>query len=294
MRLLPVVNVKKIKNMTASIALCAMLTCGATNAMADYNKQDTLPLVMIDLQKVHATFEDTGLIDEGLEGELDIALDIRRDAIKEAALSFGARGGQSRRNYELMEQIDGYEDILDRVFDFRQLLIKAPSGLMIEPPIIGEASDALLITGGGMEAAVTDKIYNINKDSNIVTTSRNWREYLVQTWDKVDPPPAILWPKDGKEQADWTKWIRQGWDAGYRLADDTFEAQLNSLTADFTGMVRYRLLLAQDMITAPFALHEDRGVTTTGSEMRVGDRAVRITGPSQFQPGAEHWIPASH
>ena len=110
----------------------------------------------------------------------------------------------------------------------------------------------------------------------------------------MEPPPAILWPQNKDEQADWDKWVRSGWDEGYRLADDTFEAQLNSLTADFTGMVRYRLLLAQDMMTEPFALHEDRGVTTTGSELRVGDRAVRITGPSQFQPGAEHWIPASH
>ena len=37
---------------------------------------------------------------------------------------------------------------------------------------------------------------------------------------------------------------------------------------------------------------EDRGVTGGKDEMRVGDRALRITGPSEFLTGAELWKPA--
>ena len=63
-----------------------------------------------------------------------------------------------------MESLNGYEDALDRVFDFRQLLIHAPSGMLIEPPIIKESIDALTVVDNGMEAAVSDRIYNISKN----------------------------------------------------------------------------------------------------------------------------------
>ena len=57
-------------------------------------------------------------------------------------------------------------------------------------------------------------------------------------------------------------------------------------------MVRYRTLLAEGKISQPYALQEDRGVTGGKNEMRVGDRALRITGPSQFLTGADLWKPA--
>jgi defect-in-organelle-trafficking protein DotC len=65
------------------------------------------------------------------------------------------------------------------------------------------------------------------------------------------------------------------------------------LTKDYHGMVRYRMLLAQDMISPPFALSVDRGVTGGGDQMRVGDRAIRITGRPEFNPGYQSWQPAN-
>tara|TARA_Y100001934_G_C12281693_1_gene740241 strand:- start:461 stop:640 length:180 start_codon:yes stop_codon:yes gene_type:complete len=57
-------------------------------------------------------------------------------------------------------------------------------------------------------------------------------------------------------------------------------------------MVRYRVLLSQNMISPPFALEQDRGITGGGSKLRVGDRAVTITGPSQLKAGGNEWQPA--
>ena len=221
-----------------------------------------------------------------------IAVDMRRDAQKEAALSYGARGGLAKRNYQIMESMDGFDQVLDRVFNFRSLLASTASGLLIEPPIIKEAIDAMIITHGGDEAAVADKIFDINKKAKIVTAPRDWRQYLVQSWSSVPPPPRILWPKDRKEQANWSMWIEQGWDAGFDQAEQMFELNVNRLVADYVGMVRYKMLLAQGMISEPYALHEDRGITKNKNQMRVGDRALRITGPSQFLTGAELWKPA--
>lgn len=221
------------------------------------------------------------------------ALDLRRDAQREAALSFGARGGLAKRNFEIMERLKGFEATLDSVFNFRALLVKAPSGLLIEPPIVRESIDSLVVEQGGNEAAVADRIYDINKQAKIVTAPRDWRTYLVQTWvSRVPKPPRLLWPKNDIERARWTRWVSQGWRAGAMQADEMFQANLARLGADFNGMVRYRSLLTQGMISQPYAMHEDRGVTGTKTVMRVGDRALRITGPAQFLTGSELWKPA--
>lgn len=219
-------------------------------------------------------------------------LEIRLQALREAALSLGARAGLSSRTWEIRQTLKTREAYMDRVFDFRQLLIKAPSGLLIEPPVVYESFDALNIEDEGQTAAVADRILNINKSAKIVTAPRNWRSYLERDWGKVQYPPAILYPKDESERIEWNRLVQKGWEEGRIQADEIFQSDLNRLTADFNGMVRYRMLLTQGMITPPFALEVDRGITGGGSEMRVGDRAVQITGPSQLQPDSQEWKPA--
>jgi defect-in-organelle-trafficking protein DotC len=86
--------------------------------------------------------------------------------------------------------------------------------------------------------------------------------------------------------------VAEGWQAGIEQADQIFESNVNRVVTDYNGMVRYKVLLAQGMISAPFATHEDRGVTGGSNKMRVGDSALRITGPSQFLTRAELWKPA--
>lgn len=222
-----------------------------------------------------------------------IPLDIRLDAIKEAAVSYGARAGLAFRTFQIRDELTDSAAYLDKVFNFRQLLIPAPSGFTIEPPIVSESLDAMLIEGDGQRAAVSERIYNINKNANIVSAPRSWRLYLERDWGTVDEPPAILLPQNPAEILIWEEYTQKGWKEGYAQADEIFEADLNTLTADFEGMVRYRKLLAQKMISPPYALQVDRGVTGGGEEMRVGDRAVEITGKPAFIPGANTWQPVS-
>ncbi len=267
---------------------------GLTKPKKDVNPLEgtRMPPEMTALQQIHKTHgSNPEIVDDLIDKE--IAIDMRRDAQREAALSYGARGGLSKRNYQILERLTGYERVLDKVFDFRPLLVKAPSGLLIEPPIIKQSIDAMVITEGGAEAAVADQVLKINQQAKIVPTARNWRQYLVTAYeDEITPPPRVLWPKNAQEQGEWSMWVKQGWEAGFQQAEDSFEASLNQLVADYGGMVRYRLLLAEGKISQPYALHEDRGVTGGHNEMRVGDRALRITGPSQFLIGGELWKPA--
>lgn len=251
------------------------------------------PPELVTLQGVHKTHGTTyNVTDAEIEEEL-LNLDIRRDAQREAALSYGARGGLAKRQYQVAERLQDYEGVMDRVFNFRALLVRAPSGMLIEPPIVRESLHNILITNDGNEAAVADQVLDINKQAKIVAAPRDWRTYLTPEYEtEITPPPRVLWPKDDKEQLEWNQWVKQGWTAGYNQGEETFETNLNQLVSDHSGMVRYRMLLAQNMISAPFAMHEDRGVTGGKNIMRVGDRALRITGPSEFLTGSEQWTPA--
>ncbi len=220
-------------------------------------------------------------------------IDIRNDAMRESALSYGARGGLAWRTYQIRQEMETRARYLDKVFDFRQLLIPAPSGLLIEPPVISESVDAMMIEQGGQAAAVSDRIYNIGRNARIVSAPRTWRAYLERQWGEVALPPDILIPDNGSDWDKWNKWFDNGWKAGIEQADEIFQADLNKLTADYQGMVRYRTLLSQGMVSPPYALQVDRGVTGGGNEMRVGDRAVSITGQSALQTGTQAWSPAN-
>ncbi|MDD2762096.1 MAG: type IV secretory system conjugative DNA transfer family protein [Methylomonas sp.] len=243
------------------------------------------PKLLEELQEIPGYVEHAG--------EQGLPLDIRKQALEEAALSYGARGGLAARSYEIRQQLDIRGASLDKVFDFRQLLIAAPSGFLIEPPIISESLNALLIEGDGQSAAVSDAIYRINENVKIVSAPRNWRSYLERGWGAVEEPPEILRPKNDEERKLWRELVKKGWLEGYGQANDVFEEDLNRLGADFDGMVRYRKLLAQGMVSAPFAQQIDRGVTGEAETMRIGDRAVVITGTPQLISGSKEWQPAS-
>ena len=227
------------------------------------------------------------------EGKSALPIDIRNDAVRESALSYGARGGLNWRTYFIRQEIESRSRYLDKVYNFQQLLIAAPSGLLIEPPVIGESVDAMVIDGGGLQAAVADRVYNIGRNARIVSTARTWRMYLERQWGEVNPPPDILLPETKEEQAKWDEWFEKGWKAGVEQADDIFQADLNKLSSDYQGMVRYRTLLTQGMVSPPYALQVDRGVTGGGNEMRVGDRNVSITGLPSLKTGTQEWSPAN-
>jgi defect-in-organelle-trafficking protein DotC len=228
-----------------------------------------------------------------LDGFSAILPDIKLEAQKEAAYSYGARGGLAWRTWHIRNEMETRARSLDKVFDFRQLLIPAPSGLLIEPPVIGEAMDALLIDNRGMEAAVADRVLNISQNARITSTARTWRSYLEREWGTVDPPPDILRPENKVERVAWEKNIKKGWEMGVNQADEIFQDDLNRLVADYQGMIRYRTLLAQGMVSPPYALQVDRGITGGGNEMRIGDRALSLTQLPQLQTGYKEWQPAN-
>lgn len=217
---------------------------------------------------------------------------VREKAMEEAAKSFGARGGLSFRTAEIGRVLQKRGGSLSQVFDFGRLLIAAPSGLFIQPPVIVEGRDGLEFADGGQAAGVTDLAYRIVEDAKIVPAPRLWGAYLEREWPEVAPPPREVFPQSSDEREKWRQWVAEGWAAGVLQADEIFQEDLDRLVRDYVGMVKFRVLLAQGMVSMPFANEENRGITGGGHEMRVGDRAVRITGPAELVPRGDLWRPA--
>jgi defect in organelle trafficking protein DotC len=279
--------------------ICGLILSGQAKALPiddafspEVHKATEAPLDISRLQEIPGGRD--------LDKAVGPPINIRKEALKEAAFSLGARGGLAFRTYQIRNELRNYEGYMDNVFDFRQLLIPAPSGLLIEPPIVSESDDALIIDPQGLKAAVSDRIYDVNRNARIVTAPRTWHTYLERGWGDLELPPDILRPKNKTERDEWRDNVIVGWKQGMTQADETFASDLNRLVADFNGMIRYRKLLALGQISAPFALQTDRGITGGGLDdngnaksLRIGDRAIQITGVPELIPGTMTWQPAS-
>ncbi len=310
-----------------ALVLGVILICGSNTSYAAYDadardepRKATIipedPATLESLQekeKAEAIGKNTTrdpndkLQDAAVKEERNLSLKIRRDAMRDSAISFGARGGLAWRTKEIMIELKKNEAALDKTYNFRRLLIKAPSNMFIEPPIVSEALNNFLVTPSGDEAAASDAIYNISRQARIVSAPREWRQYLEREWkEELPPPPDILLPENPEERAAWRLWVKEGWAEGYKQAEEIFQSDLNRLIADFEGMVRYRVLLTQNKISAPYATLVDRGVSGNEveamvgnkpmkltTEMRVGDRAIRITQPATLRPdqARDEWQP---
>lgn len=285
----------KLKTVCGAAAFAAVLLLAgqafALDTLAD--GETPAPPELVDLENLPGGIPPVKTLNADEDKTNAFVMDMRRKALKEAALSYGARGGLAHRTFHIRNELETRTTQLDKTFDFRQLLIPAPSGLLIEPPIISENVNALIIEGSGQEAAVSDRVYQIIRNARIVSAPRHWRNYLERDWGVVTPPPEILRPINKEERAEWIIYVRKGWEKGIEQADEIFTDDINQLSADYNGMVRYRMLLAQGMVSPPYALQVDRGITAENDRMRVGDRAVAITGKPEFVPGTEKWQPAS-
>lgn len=111
------------------------------------------------------------------------------------------------------------------------------------------------------------------------------------SYPKPSVPDRSLLPKNQAEAEVWNRFIRDGWQNGIKQANGIFATNLNRLRRDYSGIVLYRKLLAQDMVSAPYIAKADLGVTGDSNEIHVDDRVLRITAHSELQTDSSKWQP---
>jgi defect-in-organelle-trafficking protein DotC len=215
---------------------------------------------------------------------------IRADALKDTALSLGAQGGLAYRSKQLNEMTLENQSSLDQVFNFQRLMLD--HGVL--PPVLEEADKSLSLDGP-TAIRLSGRIYRIEQQAQFVTTPPNWRQYLLLNFDKPGVPSDTLLPKNSQERDLWKKYIAQGWQEGINQADNIYTDNLARLKRDYKGMMLYRTLLTQNIVSQPYVAQANLGVTSNKdhSELYINDRVLRITALPQLNANSKEWKPVA-
>jgi len=215
-------------------------------------------------------------------------LDIKEN--RDAALSYGMRGGLAWRTWETCQRLDGQAATLDRIWTFRSLAIAVPGSFaVVVPPVVTAADRSMAVAGDGKSATFSQKKFDILVDAKIASIAPDWRNYLYRVWQNPAVPDPLLLPRSAEEKKAWDAAVDQGWQLGIRQADEIFELDLNRLRRDFEGMVRFRELVARGLIRDIYLSATDLGVQGGGKTLIIGEQAVRITEPAALDPRTGNW-----
>lgn len=215
---------------------------------------------------------------------------MRFNALHEAALSYGARGGLAAQSYAINLMLAKYQARLDQTFNFSRIVVavRGEETLMV-PPIVTEAQMAFALEPGGQTAKEIDRVYQITEEARLASAPPNWRSFLVRSWAKPAMPPADLLPRTPEEANDWTAWVADGWALGEQQGTQIFLDDLDRLETAYVGMLRYRVLLRDGLVEAPATAFSHQGVSGGRDRMLIGNQVIRITNQPGLDPNARRW-----
>ena len=208
----------------------------------------------------------------------------RSQMLQVAAASLGSQAGAAARSREIHAALMARATNYDRAFDFSRLMLE-PGFL---PPVITEGRDAYNQPSDN-EARASDRIYRIERPARIVSVPPTWRTYLLSAPTAPARPDTSVLPKGSEEKRLWDEWAAKGWNQGAQLADANFEASLARLRQDFEGMVRFKQLYVQGLVSHPRLARTTLGVTGGGDEMAVNDRIIRVTERAALDANTRNW-----
>jgi defect in organelle trafficking protein DotC len=216
----------------------------------------------------------------------DCGSPVRVQMIQEEALRLGAQAGLAARARVINGQLENNSKYLNQVFNFRLLML--PNNVL--PPIL-EGDRYPLTLANDYTIRVADRFYTIIQQAKFVTAPPHWREYLFLDYKQPEVPPQALLPKTLQERKVWNRFIVQGWNDGVAQANTILAENLARLKRDYDGIILYRTLLAQNMVSAPFVARTDLGITCDSSGMRINDQVLRITALPNICKDSKYWKP---
>jgi defect-in-organelle-trafficking protein DotC len=212
--------------------------------------------------------------------------DLRYKFLIETATLVGAQGGLAWRSAQINCVLKKQQDELDRIYNFRALMLKDD----IKPPVLEEGRQELALDSCTTIRAA-DQIYRLIAPPCFVTAPPNWREYIWMRFCQPEQPDVTLLPKTKDEGAVWNCYVNVGWQQGIEQANQIFAENLGRLRRDYNGMLLYRKLLAQNMVTPPYVSKTELGVTGDANELRINDRVLTISSTSQLNTNPDTWKP---
>lgn len=209
---------------------------------------------------------------------------LRLKALQDTAMGLGAQGGLAWASEKINQRLEHDKKLLETIYNFNGMMLS--HGVL--PPVLVEGNFSLNLSDPNT-IRVADKSYQIIQQARFTTTPPNWREYLWTSYVKPELPRKFLLPRNSEEQKIWAASINKGWNKGVEQAYSIFQQNLARLKRDYTGMILYRKLLQEKMISPPFVSRTELGVTGNGDDMRINDQVLRITVLPKLQTQSKNW-----
>ena len=204
-----------------------------------------------------------------------LAEDMRRSAMRTAAVGYGARAGTARRGWEIARTLERFAPQMARVFRFRDLVIHE-GGFLVQPPVLAETRQAFRLDRSLDRAASAGRHLTIVAPERMLSGLPDWRDFPIRQWPGPEAPAAVLFPRDAEERQLWRGWLEQGWKEGTDLADLIFLDDLDRLTGFFEGLVLWHRLNRQRMVSAPILSLKHSSVSGGGDVMRIDESLATI------------------
>jgi len=209
---------------------------------------------------------------------------LRIKMLEDSAMAIAAQAGLSWASQAINAKLEFDRKYLDTIYNFNAMMLT--HGVI--PPVLVEG-DFTLNLDDPNTIRVSDRTYKIIKQARFATTPPNWREYLWLAYSKPDLPDRSLLPRTTAESRVWKRAIRAGWDKGIEQSFSIFQQSLARLKRDYKGMVLYRKLLHEKMISPPFVARTELGITGDGTDMHINDQVLRIVELPKLQVSGRHW-----
>lgn len=213
---------------------------------------------------------------------------LRTELIKQTARGIGAQAALAWQAYHVNETLEKHRRKLDHIFNFNYLILEHN----VLPPILMEGKNILNLADD-FSLRIADREYQIIQPPRFVTAAPHWRGYIWMPYEAPEKPSSALLPRNKCERNLWNEYIEIGWNDGIEQANQIFDSNLAKLKRDYLGMILYRKLLAQNMVTSPYVSKTDLGITGSGDDMHINDRVLRITSTSYLRTNAKQWRPAA-
>ncbi len=188
------------------------------------------------------------------------------------------------RAQQINTMLKAHSSELTQVFNFKSLLLKHS----VIPPVLS-TSENIVNIGNDSVIRIADKMLTIVFPPRFTTVAPTWQAYLMMNYAKPETPDRSLLPKTREETEIWNKYIVKSWKFGIDQANHIFQANLSRLKRNFNGMILYKQLLAQHMVTPPFVAETTLGVTGNQQELRLNDRILRIASTANLITDTSSW-----
>lgn len=214
----------------------------------------------------------------------DSVSEMRKIALREIATQLGASNGLAFRMNQLKQETNVKAAELDRLFNFSHMTID--NGVLA--PVLTEGL-ANYAQNSDDQVRIADKIYKIEIPAKFVSVYPTWRSYLRFSFPSFETPDKAYLPQNDTEKYVWDEAVQEGWKKGIAQANRIYENDYAKLERDYLGMVKYKILLAEGLITPTIIAKQNLGITGGGKEMSVNDQIFRITDHSALNPDNKAW-----